>query len=345
MPHINIRQFILVVSLFLGSCTQRMYLTVRQPAVVQLNITYLRCGIVNRSYTQGESKIMDIIDKAVTLEGNLDHKGSNAAVQGVYDYFTVNERFSHVMLLDSLTVKDRLPQVFPQQMAWTDVGSICFNHNLDFLVVLEVYDTDTKIDYSQKTVNQQTPLGNIPAIEHTATATTFIKTGWRIYDYSGNAIIDEYYLTDKLISTGSGINPAAALTAILNRGQNVQQISANIGKQYAGRLYPQFLRVWRNFFNKGSKNLKTATRLAEVGDWDAAGHLWKTELNSTKRKVAGRAHYNMAIYKEIKGDLYGALEMAQKAYTQYRIKEALNYANILRQRITLIENQKQPVAP
>lgn len=341
MPHHYARVFILLGLILLGSCKQRMYLTVREPAIVPLNLNYLRCGIINRSYSQGDSKIMDMIEKGVTLEGNLDHKGSNAAIQGVYDYISTNDRFNYVTILDSIALKDRLPNVFPNQMPWTDVGTACFNQDLDFLIVLEVYDTDTKIDYSQRTVNQETPLGTIPALVHTATVTTFIKTGWRIYDYSGNAIIDEFYIHDKLVSTGSGINPAAALTAILNRGQNVKQISSNIGKRYASRMYPQFIRVWRDFFNKGSKNLKIATRRAEVGDWDGAGELWKAELKSPKRKVAGRAYYNMAIYKEIKGDLNGALEMAQRAYTDYRIKEALNYATILRNRIRRIEQEKQ----
>jgi hypothetical protein len=171
--------------------------------------------------------------------------------------------------------------------------------------------------------------------------TTFIKTGWRIYDPVNRLILDEYFISDQLVSRGSGINPVAAAATLLNRGQAVKQISAQVGSFYAGRIEYQEFRVWRNYFNKGSRNLKMAKRRSEVGDWDGAAELWEKDLTSPKHKVAGRAHYNMAIYKEINGDLHGALEMAQKAYGDYRIGEARTYANILRDRIARIERERQ----
>lgn len=302
---------------------------------------YETVGVINRTYASGAGKIADVVDNALTLEGNLDHEGSKATVQGIFDELSVNPRFKYVALLDSMTVQNGGMDVFPAQLEWAEVEAICERNKVQFLVVLEVYDTDTKINYSQNTTQRSTPLGNVPVVTHTATLTTNIKTGWRVYDPQNKWIRDEFWVRDRLVTTGSGINPAKAAGALMKRGQAVKQISTQVGRFYAGRFRDQRFRVWRNYFDKGSPRLRMAGRRADVNDWDGAGELWLKETESPKRKVAGRACHNMAIYAEINGDVYGALEWATKAYADYRIKESENYARILRDRVRRWENNQQ----
>ncbi len=332
--------YIAFIATLITSCTQRVYLTVNEPPAVHLDKMYNRGGVVNRSFSEGGSKILETVDNGLSLEGDLDIKGSNAAVQGVFDQLTTNQRIEFVTIMDSLTVKNGGIDVFPAPLPWFKVEQLCLANEVGFLVTLEVYDTDTKVSYATGSTTKNTPLGAVTVPTHRATVTTIIKTGWRIYDPVNKTILDEFWLTDRVSSTGSGINPVAALSTILNRGQAVQQLSNEIGRFYARRIEPQSFRVWRNYFNKGSQNLKIAKRRSEVGDWDGAAEMWEKDLNHPKRKVAGRAHYNMAIYKEIQGDVYGALEMAQKAYSDYNIKEAQNYSRILRDRIARREREQ-----
>lgn len=331
---------ILGVSL-LTSCKQRVYLTVYEPAAVYLENEYKAAGVINRSYSSGAGKVLETLDNALTLEGNLDHEGSKAAVTGLFDQLTTNQRFEKIMLLDSMTVDNGGIDVFPAPLPWADVERICSENGLDVLFVLEVFDTDTKIDYSTQTVNQQTPLGNVPLLQHTAVMTCKIKTGWRIYDPKNKWIRDEFWLQDRIQSRGSGINPVKAASTLMKRGQAVRQISTQVGRFYAGRVENQRFRVWRNYFKSGSRKLRMARRRSEVGDWDGAAELWQEETKSSKRKVAGRACHNMAIYAEINGDLYGALEWAQKAFGDYGCREARDYANILRRRILRWEENQR----
>lgn len=333
--------FFAVLSVALLSCKQRVYLTVAEPAAVFLEKEYETAGVINRSYSSGASTIVDAVDNALTLEGNLDHKGSKAAVQGVFDELSVNPRFQSVKLLDSMTVNGGGIDVFPAQLTWDEVDRICEANQVQLLFVLEFYDTDTKVDYSQEMVNQNTPLGTVQVPRHTATMRTTVKTGWRIYDPKNRWVRDEFWLRDVHRTSGSGINPAKALGTLMKRGQAVQQLSTQIGRFYAGRVRDQRFRVWRNYFNKGSRKLKIATRRSEVGDWDGAAELWLEETKSPKRKVAGRACYNMAIYAEINGDLQGAIDWAQKAYADYGNRQALDYANILRNRKLRWENNQR----
>tara|TARA_B110000037_G_scaffold62147_1_gene76027 strand:- start:20604 stop:21638 length:1035 start_codon:yes stop_codon:yes gene_type:complete len=326
--------------LIISSCTQRAYLTVNEPPIVHLDKMYDRAGVVNRSFAEGGSKILETIDNGLSLEGNLDIKGSNAAVQGAFDQLTTNQRFEFVTIMDSLTVKNGGIDIFPAPLQWFEVEKLCLANEVGFLIALEVYDTDTKAAYSTGSTIRNTPLGSVTVPTHKATVTTIIKTGWRIYDPVNKIILDEFWLTDLISSTGGGINPVEALSAVLNRGQAVKQLSNDIGRFYARRIEPQSFRVWRNYYNKGSRNSKIAKRRSEVGDWDGAAEMWEKDLNSPKRKVAGRGTYNMAIYKEINGDVEGALEMAQKAYSDYNIREAQTYSRILRDRIARREREK-----
>ena len=83
---------------------------------------------------------------------------------------------------------------------------------------------------------------------------------------------------------------------------------------------------------KGSSNFKIATRKARTGNWTGAGELWLKETTNRKRKIAGRACYNMAILGEINGDLDAAIQWAQKAYENYNNKLALKYVSLLKNR-------------
>ena len=147
----------------------------------------------------------------------------------------------------------------------------------------------------------------------------------------------------QVISEGSGINPMKAVEAIKGRKEGVMEISNVMGHNYALRIQPYYIRVSRLYFVRGSQNFKIAKRRARTGDWDGAAELWEKELNNPKRKVAGRACYNMGIINEINGNLEEALKWASKSYTDYNIKKALDYVNIIKYRInqrTVLENQE-----
>jgi hypothetical protein len=331
---------IFFIGLGLSACKQQVYLTVTEPPAVHLIKEYTRGGIINRTFSEGGSKVIDDIDNALTLEGDIDRTGSNKAVRGAFDLLTTDQRFESLSILDSLTVKRGGIDVFPAPLTWNEVDELCRKNEVQFLMVLEMYDTDTRIDYTMGTTTRSTPLGTINVPVHNASLTTLIKTGWRIYDPKNRLIIDEFRINDQIISRGSGINPAVALATILNREQTVIQLSTTIGQFYAGRVQSQNFRVWRNYYTKGSPNLKIARRKVQVGDWDGAAAMWEKDLTNAKRKVAGRAYYNMAIYKEITGNVDGALEYVQKSYSDYNIKEGLRYATILRDRIARREREK-----
>lgn len=325
---------ILLVTLTLFSCsTSQLYLNVVEPAPVTIPPYIKSVGVINRSTPTDKSKLLDVLDKALSLEGvNLDKDGAMESIRGLSDELMKNTRFDEVKTLNDVNFRTTALTDFPTPLTWEIVGKICTETKTDALFALEKFDTDTHLNYSTRKVDIKTPLGSIPGLEHQADMETLVKTGWRIYDPSSKTLLDEYVFNESVVFTGRGINPLLAASALVGRKDAVNQVSNKAGQGYALRIIPYRLRVMRDYYVKGTNNFKIAKRKAQVGKWDEAGLLWEKETNNSKTKIAGRACYNMAIINEINGDLNSALKWAQKAYEETNNKLALRYVRILENR-------------
>jgi len=330
------RKYIIILTLafLLVSCkTNQLYLNVTEPAPVTVPAYIKKVGVINRSAPTDETKAIDVIDKVLSLEGDkLDKEGAVESIKGLSEELLNNNRFTEVKVLNDISFKTNKLALFPVPLSWEIVEKICNETGTDALFSLEKFDTDTRISYSNRPVEIKTPLGKLAGLEHQADMNTIVKTGWRIYDPASKAILDEYIYEDAIVFTGRGINPLLAAGALIGRKDAVNKVSNEAGHGYAMRLIPYRLRVYRDYYVKGTTNFKIAKRKAQMGNWDEAGELWKKETENPKIKVAGRAVYNMAIISEINGDLDSALGWAQKSYEDYNNKLGIKYVRILENR-------------
>lgn len=339
----NLSAFIIPLLILSGcSTTNIVTINVTEPAPVTMPGNIKSVGIINRNSIAPGNSTLDQADRILSLEGkNLDKDGAERSIEGLQTELTRNPRFTSVKYLRNENVEAGSPGMFPAAMTWEKAEQICKRNNVDALYVLENYDTDTKADYTTVPVTIKGPLGvEVPAIEHHVTITTFIKTGWRIYDVTRKQIIDEHSVTKSTVSKGQGINPVTAVSAVKGRKENVLSISNDIGSDYAEIILPYQSCVRRNYYVKGSNNFEIAKRKAQTGKWDEAANYWKQEVNNPKAKIAGRANYNMAIIHEINGELDQAITWARESYENYNNKSALYYVNILRDRKSRIEELK-----
>jgi hypothetical protein len=332
----NFMAFLMGGMLFSCSSMNSLTVPVTQPAPVFLPSTVRSVGIINRSQPSEQNKKLDQIDKILSVEGlSLDKEAALRAMVGLKDELSVSGMFDEVRILDDTTVNSIGMGVFPSALSWQQITKLCVNNQVDVIFALSFYDTDTRVDYDVVPVEIKGPLGvNIPAVEHRANSNTQVRTGWRIYDPVSQYVVDEFVITKFVDMQGVGINPVNAVKAIIvGRKENIYQVSSQIGRNYAHRLFPSYTRVRREYYVKGSDNFEVAKRRAQTGDWDGAAELWNREINNKKAKIAGRAHYNMAISNEINGNFNEAVDWATKSYTDYNIKEALDYIRILKRRI------------
>ena len=322
------------------SSTNRMTMGITQPAQISIPNNVVNVGVINRSSASEKNKVLDDIDKILSLEGlNLDKEGAKNAISGLKYELERGNQFDAVKIIDNQKNVAKGLSVFPAELSWEIVDRLCKENGVDVIFSLEFYDTDTAADYEMTMVNISNNLGikaNVPG--HRIKLNTTIKNGWRIYDPLNRTIVDEYVSNDRLFSMGEGINPVKALEAVVGRKEAVLSTSSKLGANYALFTRPEKIRIARDYFVKGSDNFEIAKRRAQAGDWDGAADLWNSELNNSKAKIAGRANYNMAISNEINGNLTKAIEFASRAYTDYETKEALQYVNMLKRRVV---NQKE----
>jgi hypothetical protein len=205
---------------------------------------------------------------------------------------------------------------------------------VDVLFVLEVFDTQLKVIplTSPTQVNTITDVIN-NVTQAQANIVTTVKTGWRIYDPVNKILLDEYPVLDEMMVTANASTALNTVEAMLGRKEAIKQSANKQGRYYADRILPYPITITRDYYVKGSGNFKVAMRRARTGNWDGAGELWLKETQSSRRKIAGRACYNMAILSEINDDLEGAIKWAQKAYEDYSNKLALPYINSLKYRL------------
>lgn len=323
---------IVIIASGLSSCasTEWVKMSVTEPAPVSIPAAATKVGVINRSETDPKNRAIDVVDKIFSLEGaQLDHEGALAGMEGMEATLQQNGRFTEVVPVNDILYTNSTAGVFPAALSWPEVEKICRNNNIDLLFSLEVFDTDSKINYAVGTVQKTTPLGKVTLPEHTATMITRVQTGWRVYDPVSRTILDEYSIPRSISFYGKGVNPAAAAAALLERKQAVKQVGNQAGVTYAQRILPYSTRVTRDYFVKGNDSFKTARRKAQTGNWDGAAEIWQQQTNAADAKVAGRACYNMAIINEINGNLDTAIDWARKAYENYGVRLGLTYVKIL----------------
>ncbi|MDY0098918.1 MAG: DUF6340 family protein [Bacteroidales bacterium] len=329
----NLLLLYLTVATLMSCKTNELYINVLQPAPVTMPQAIKKIGIIDRSIPTDETKLADIIDRAVTLESaDLDKDGAKESIKGLREELLNNQRFTDVKLIDNTEFRASRIGFLPPPLSWDIVTRLCTEAGSDALFALERFDTDTRIDFSGGDSGMGIKIGNLPVLKTAVTMEVIVKTGWRIYYPTENKILEEFSFAESIVYDGRGINPVAALEGLLNRKEAVKEVSRMAGNKYAMRILPFRLDVTRDYYVKGTDNFKIARRKAQMGKWDEAATLWEKETDNPKSKIAGRAVYNMAIINEINGRLDDALGWTQKAWEDYNIKRALKYARILKGR-------------
>ena len=330
-----IASFILLGLTLSCTSTNRMTMGITKPAVVHLPAEIKRVGIINRSLPSKQNTTLDKIDKILSAEGlNLDKKGAEAAISSLSSELSVIKNFNAITSIEGVEEVRKGLSVFPASLSWETIEKLCSEYDVDVIISLAYYDTDTKATLSVDTNKLPVNVGvdiNVP--ETQISLKTNVKCGWRLYDPQTKEIVDECIFNKNMNFSGRGINPMKALEAVAGRNETVQEYSKNVGIAYAKRMIPRRVRIARDYYKSGTDALEKAHRRAVAGNWDGAAELWKLDLDNPKNKIAGRAYYNMAISSEIDGDLEKAIEYASKSYTDYENRMAANYIKILRNRV------------
>ncbi len=264
-----------------------------------------------------------------------DQYGIKEAIKGLQGALDKTPRFEAVLLDSSFGEARR--QSFPEPIRWNVVEHICRENGAQALIVLEIFDVDTRTIRRTREVLATDFEGNpitVPELELEEFVT--VSIGWRMYDPAQKEIADEVILLDEESFLGKGYRETEARYNLPDPSEMVRRTAYEGGLSYGGRISPTWATVKRRYYGKHKEEqmMEIAGMQAEAGNWKDAAQKWKKIIYSTEdQTLAGKAAYNMAVASEIEGSLEAAKAWAEKSKDEFRNKKARSYLEVLEQRI------------
>ena len=324
---------LVAVAIILLLCSMAwVRINILKPALIVLPDHIQNIAIVDRSIQveTSESRMEEV------LTGELFEQDKQAVRQTIEGTIDVCAEFGmyHLIRTSERIKGGGTKSVFPGPMDWSQVTELCKKHKAEALLAVEIFDSDFIISNPVSIAMQVLEGKALAGSGFHVTAVAAINYGVRLYDPSERKVIDEYHVTHRLNYEGTGATPQDAFNHLLNKIEAINQTSYEAGRLYGERISPSYYSAVREFYNRPKRNddLYMGLRKSEVADWKGAIESWKKALNA-KRKIAGRAAFNIAVAYEVLGDLEKAKEWAAKSYTDYKEKRGDDYYDVLVYRI------------
>ena len=338
--------WISLLTILLSACTSSTSLQVLKPAEITLEENIINVGVINRTYPTKDNKAWNIIEGVLTGEGiGTDRRGSEATVDGMIDVMSQSPRFK-LIRLDIDMLKGSGTGQFPEPLSRAKINEVCQRNNLDALIALEAFDSDSRVNFTPITIRTRVAkdvFKDLPGVR--ADSRMNITAGWRIYNNKSEVISDEFRYTDFLAFSGQGLTQNEAVANLPSKYDALFRTGFHTGQRYGRRITPLWVTESRQYYTKGSDELKKAGKKVKINDWEGAAEIWKKEALNTEKKIAGRACYNMAVFCETRGNFDIALEWSKKAYSDFGNKKARSYTALINGRMRDRQVLQQQMAP
>jgi hypothetical protein len=307
--------YITIGAIVLSSCKTSFRISVKEPAVINIPAETVQFGVVN-SVTRANSpeQVIGTVLGGGSINGNVE--AAARAVEGVFRGLNNSNNLSGKSIqTDSL--RDASGAV-----NWEYLDSLGAQQGVQgFIEIVEI-----------RTV---APIGG------TIGANLEGQNSSRL---DGTAFVNYYILKDHVIHERFAVHrsyriPTSGSTSIIQVLGDMQRkreyyraLGFELGLRAGNLVYPNIVWVNRQYYTKGSRELKQAKPMIRQGNWDIAEKQLKYGLTSGNRKAQGRTYFNLALVKEGQGELTEAITYAETAALEFGNKEANEYLVLLRER-------------
>lgn len=329
----KIHYFILLALLISSCTTSSILVSVQRPADITLSQEIKSVVVANRTSPKKNNLAENIIEGILTGEViGLDKKGSKYCIDGLVGLLDGSERFQ-IKNMGDLELKGTGTSSFSYPLKWKKVQNICNSYSADALLVLETFDSDSRVFFGKPIKRVFKRKGKkVIEMRHQAILEMKIESGWRIYDNKNQKIIDEKRFTEIKEFKVYGSSNNDAERKLPNLSQALKKSGDFAGKEFGKRISPVWIKVRRMFYIGKGDQLKTAGKLIRKNNFDDATVIWKQLIDADDKDIASKASYNMALASEIKGFLNTAIDWAKKS-KELGNKRATHYITILNKRI------------
>ncbi len=325
--------FIMAIPLLFFSCkTTQTSMEVLRPADINVPQHIKKVAVANRSLPGKGDRLLNILEGFVTGEQIFaDREGSTNCVNGLIENLNNAPRFNAI-LVSNTSLYGTGTREFAPALAWFRVDSICKAYGVDALILLETFDSNTRYNEGSRDVKRTKDGKEYYEKVFMSELCIDVNSGWRIYDNRNKRIIDQDAYGDGKCWKGEGNNMKVAQNKLPEKRSAINQAGFFAGQQYGLRISPNWVRVNRSYFVKGDDGFKEAKKHVRYDNWEAAEKIWENLSKNPDPTIAGRAYYNMALAREMNGELDKAIMYANRAFREYRIKEGRQYQAVLEKR-------------
>ena len=150
---------ILFITITFAGCTSSISLQVLKPADVTLPQEIQKFTLVNRTKPSKNNQAWNIIEGVLTGEGLFaDREGADNCLSGLMSIMQQTPRYT--INQASMEFRGTGTDAFAMPLDWTDVENLCKQNNSEALIVLEAFDSDSRIMNESKPVQVQSPAYN-----------------------------------------------------------------------------------------------------------------------------------------------------------------------------------------
>jgi hypothetical protein len=315
----------------LTACGDYAEVQVLRPAEIQIVEDIQTVVVIDRAAPRnfGE-ELLSGVEGLGSGEGILaDRESRTAAVQEVINVLTESPRFDvrHVFI----DTHEYGSSIWDSPMDPWEVQSLCAIHSCDGVISLDAFDSDTDVFELIETLDADSEA------EVAANIATYILrretntvATWRFYDGFNGRILDslrEHRVGD--ITDAEGESWEEAVAGLPDGRSIVKGLATQSAEDYVSRIAPVFEDVLRPLYSKGGSFLEVGIQAFRMGDMEQANALWEEGTLSADPEEQGRCFYNVAVSREVTGDLTGAYDAAVEAHRILRNGRTQSYMHEL----------------
>ncbi len=334
--------FVFLLMVLCSCSTSKFVVDVTKPPSIEIPVDIGRILIVNRCLKEEFEKPDEVVKGLIAGEGPvINQAGAKKAVESVIDDIRYAPGMESVYT-SAVPLVDTLDKKFPQSLDWITVENLCRQYNSDALLSLEVFNTNTYIDYGyyqrRETKDNVKVWSNTTVynknIEHIPLARLRVEitAGWRMYYPADKQIVVEELKKHTQLWEFEGKTQKDALRNLPSKMFAVEEAGKLAGIDFSSRLYPKRTTVERVLFIKGSRDFKIANQHLKQRHWKSAATIWKKYTNDPDNKIASAALFNLAVINEMEGNI-------EEAYRLVKQAGGINEAPIIKEYVLLLEKK------
>jgi hypothetical protein len=311
--------FLLALAIIFSSCgTRSISFQALEPGQITLPPDVKTIAVINRyKPDRTKDKVLNFIEGLLTGEMiGTDLVGSRAAIEGLQQKLSESPRVKVIFVPYEL--KGSGTGFFPNPLDPNEVKKICEQYSADALITLEAFDHD--VSRRIKRIENKRAVDGKIVVEVSFRATKWIRmnVGWRVYDATGQKLIDEHTMLTEMGFDNTASTEAAAFAGIPNAMQLVPRVGNRAGMDYATRIAPHYVWISRSFYSKTkNQNIREGANKARFGYWSEAAEKWIKATEDPDPKTAAKACYNMSVAAEAMGNFDVAESWAKKAFEKH----------------------------